>query len=107
MHVYFGTVVRTAPVSEGGELIKLNWDDKTITRRVPIVPDNPSVAHDPNPRGNTRGCRGIQIRDGHVLAANYHTIEVFDRELNHERSICVRYSSRPAGTRSSMPSEVS
>lgn len=85
MQVYFGTVVRTAPVPEGGELVKLDWDSKRVARSVPIVPADPSVDHDPNPRGNTRGCRGIQIRGDSVLAANYHTIEVFDRDLNHRR----------------------
>ena len=81
MYVYFGTVVRTAPVREGGELVKLDWSTKRVERSVPIVPEDPSVEHDPNPRGNTRGCRGIQIRGERVLAANYHTIEIFDRDL--------------------------
>ena len=87
LQVYFGTVVRTAPVVSGGELIRLDWDSKRIVRRVPIVPQNPSVEEDPNPRGNTRGCRGIQLHGNQVLAANYHTIDVFDRELNQLRSI--------------------
>jgi len=87
LHVYFGTVVRTAPVRDGGELIKLDWATKHIERKVPIVPDNPSVEHDPNPRGNTRGCRGVQIRGDQVLAANYHSIEVFDRNLERQRTL--------------------
>ena len=85
MHIYFGTVVRTAPVREGGELVKLDWDNKRVLRSVPIVPEEPSVEHDPNPRGNTRGCRGIQVRADSVLAASYHSVEVFDRDLNHQR----------------------
>lgn len=86
LQIYFGTVVRTAAVAEGGELVRLDWRTKTIERRVPIVPRNPSVENDPNPRGNTRGCRGIQLQDERVFAANYHTIDVFDRDLNHLRS---------------------
>jgi hypothetical protein len=84
LHIYFGTVVRTAPVREGGELVKLDWTGKRVEKRVPIVPDEPSVEHDPNPRGNTRGCRGIQIRGQQVLAANYHSVEIFDRDLNRQ-----------------------
>ncbi len=87
LQIYFGTVVRTAAVAQGGELVRLDWDTRTIERRVPVMPRDPSVEHDPNPRGNTRGCRGIQLQDGRVLAANYHTVDVFDRELNHLHSI--------------------
>ena len=87
LQIYFGTVVRTAPVAQGGELVRLDWGTKTIERRVPIMPRNPSVEHDPNPRGNTRGCRGIQLQDERVFAANYHTVDVFDRELNYLHSI--------------------
>ncbi len=87
MQVYFGTVVRTAPVREGGELVKLDWAEKRVEKRVPIVPEDPSVEHDPNPRGNTRGCRGIQIRGDRVLAANYHSVEIFDRDLNRRGRI--------------------
>jgi hypothetical protein len=85
LHIYFGTVVRTAPVREGGELVKLDWGTKRVLKSVPIVPEDPSVEHDPNPRGNTRGCRGIQVRGDRVLAASYHSVEVFDRDLNHQR----------------------
>lgn len=87
LKIYFGTVVRTAPVAQGGELVRLDWDSRTIERRVPIIPTNPSVDHDPNPRGNTRGCRGIQIQGDRLYAANYHTVDVFDRDLNHMHSI--------------------
>jgi len=87
LKIYFGTVVRTAPVATGGELLRLNWNTKTIERRVSITPTSPPVDQDPNPRGNTRGCRGIQLRGDDVYAANYHTIEVFNRDLEHQRSL--------------------
>ncbi|MFC2172446.1 hypothetical protein ACFLU6_07415 [Acidobacteriota bacterium] len=87
MDIFFGTVVRTAPISQGGELICLDWTTKTIRSRIPIFPENPDISHDPNPRGNTRGCRGIAFFDGRIICANYHTLEVFDREMNHERDI--------------------
>jgi hypothetical protein len=56
-----------------------------VEARVPVVPRG--VEHDPNPRGNTRGCRGIQVQGGRVLAASYHGVEVLDRDLNHERTL--------------------
>ncbi len=57
----FGTVVRNAPVKQGGELVLLDWKKKTVIKTVPVFPDNPSMDDDPNPRGNTRGCKGIAI----------------------------------------------
>ncbi len=87
MDIFFGTVVRSAPVKQGGELIKLNWESKKIESVVPISPTNPSLDHDPNPRGNSRGCRGIEVLGDRVIATTYHTIKVFDRELQHKQDI--------------------
>jgi len=64
MDIYFGTVVRASPVSDGGSLFKLDWDSKTIVKEVPNVPVEPSLYHDPNARGNVRGVRGIRIHNG-------------------------------------------
>ena len=82
MHIYFGTVVRAAPVKEGGSLFKLDWDRKEIIGEVPNVPIEPTLYHDPNARGNVRGCRGIRVVDDQVIAADYHTLNIFDRDLN-------------------------
>lgn len=87
MHIYFGTVARAAPVSEGGSLFKLDWDRKEIVREVPNVPVKPSLYHDPNARGNVRGVRGIRICNDEIYAADYHTLNVFDRDLNLKRRI--------------------
>lgn len=87
MHIFFGTVVRAAPVKEGGSLFKLDWDTKTIVSEVPIVPVEPSLFHDPNVRGNVRGCRGISIVNDEVIAADYHTLNVFDQDLNPKRKL--------------------
>lgn len=87
MQVYVGTVVRAAPVRDGGELFKLDWETKSIVRRLPIFPENPALDHDPNPRGNGRGCRGIVLHDGQVIAATYHTLKVFDNDLEHQRDV--------------------
>lgn len=77
----FGTVVRTAPIKEGGELVVLNWEKKSVEERVDIIPRDPEIEEDPNPRGNTRGCRGIRCRDGQVIASSYHTLELYDDDL--------------------------
>ena len=87
MDIYFGTIVRAAPVREGGSLFKLDWDSKTIVREVPIVPADPALDHDPNARGNVRGCRGIRVLGSDVIAADYHTLNVFDRDLNLIRKV--------------------
>ena len=82
MDIYFGTIVRAARVSDGGSLFKLDWESKSIVREVPIVPADPALDHDPNARGNVRGCRGIRVVDDEVIAADYHTLNFFDRDLN-------------------------
>ena len=81
MRIYFGTVIRAAPVTEGGGLFKLDWEQKSIIKEIPIVPSEPSVDHDPNARGNARGCRGIGIVNDQVIAADYHSLNFFDRNL--------------------------
>lgn len=78
----FGTVVRAAPITEGGELGLLDWETKTAKAIVPIRPRNPTIEDDPNPRGNGRGCRGIRQVDGRMVASTYHTLELYDASLN-------------------------
>lgn len=87
MHIYFGTVIRAAPVSEGGSLFKLDWNKKTIIREVRIAPAQPSVEHDPNVRGNARGCRGIGILNDQIIAADYHSLNFYDRDFNLKRKM--------------------
>lgn len=87
MNIYFGTVARAAPVSEGGSVFKLDWERKTIVAEVPVVPVEPSLFHDPNARGNVRGCRGIRVVKDQVIAADYHTLNIFDRDLNPQRKM--------------------
>ena len=87
MNIYFGTVARAAPVSEGGSLFKLDWESKSIVREVPNVPVEPSLYHDPNARGNVRGVRGIRVYNDEVIAADYHTLNIFDRDLNLKRKL--------------------
>lgn len=80
-------MIRAAPVDQGGSLFKLDWDRKTIIRKTPIVPAEPSVDHDPNARGNVRGCRGIDIINDQIIAADYHSLNFYDRDLNLKRKM--------------------
>lgn len=84
MELYFSTVVRGAPVEKAGELVWLDWSTKTIRGSVPIYPENPSFV-DPNPRGNSRGGRGVALLpDGRVVAASYHSLYIFSPDLKNK-----------------------
>jgi hypothetical protein len=87
MIIYFDTVRRKRPVKKGGELVKLDWSTKKVKKRIPIYPTDPDIKHDPNPRGNSRGGKGILIAGDEVLVGTYHTILVFDLNLNLKRRI--------------------
>ncbi len=80
--IYAGTVVRAAPVRQGGEILRIDWLAQTITHRSPVTPTNPSTEIDVNTRGNSRGCRGIAVVGTQVVYANYHTIIVADKQLS-------------------------
>ena len=82
MKLYFGTVNRAAPLQQGGEIVKLDWKTKKIIAKKDIVPGEPDLSKDPNPRGRSRGCRGIEILADKIVAANYHSLDVFDHDLN-------------------------
>jgi hypothetical protein len=86
MDILFGTVVRTALIPQGGELVRLDWSTKKVKAAVPVYPSHPSL-DDPNPRGNTRGCRGIQQFGTQIIAANYHTLQIYDQQLELQREI--------------------
>lgn len=87
MNLYFSTVIRSAPTARGGELVKLDWQRKQVLNSVPIVPTNPDL-DDPNPRGNTRGGRGIELLPGgEVLVCSYHSLRLFDRDLRPLRDL--------------------
>lgn len=81
MNIFFSTIVRNADISNGGEIVRLNWDEKRVEKRHLIVPENPEIL-DPNPRGNSRGGRGIAILpDGRIAVATYHSLYLFDSNL--------------------------
>jgi len=87
MIIYFDTVRRKRPVREGGELVKLDWSTKEVVKTVPIFPNDPDIIEDPNPRGNSRGGKGILITEDELFVGSYHTILVFDHQLNLKRKI--------------------
>lgn len=87
MQIFFGTIVRTAPIEQGGRLFKLDWDSKTIIAETAIVPSEPRMQDDPNARGNMRGCKGIQIIGDSIIAADYHTLNFYNRELQLQRKL--------------------
>ncbi|MEX1075758.1 MAG: hypothetical protein WED27_04830 [Pirellulales bacterium] len=80
MRIVFSTVVRHAPIAAGGWARVAEWPSGRLLAERPVVPTDPSVI-DPNPRGNSRGGRGVVVAGKAVLVANYHTLEVCDRNL--------------------------
>jgi hypothetical protein len=86
VRIYFSTVVRNAPPLRGGELVCLDWGSKQVLGRVPVAAADPPL-NDPNPRGNTRGGRGIALVGDEVIVASYHTLHCFDRELRPRRKL--------------------
>jgi len=87
MLVYFDIVKRRRPIREGGELVKTDWSTKEILKRIPIYPTDPDVEYDPNPRGNSRGGKGIIINQKELFVGTYHAILVLDLHLNLKRKI--------------------
>jgi hypothetical protein len=86
MRVYFSTVIRTADPLRGGSLVSVDWAAKRSIGIAPVVPHDPDLV-DPNPRGNTRGGRGIVFCGDEVAVASYHTLRFYDRSLRHTRDI--------------------
>ena len=78
--LFFSTVVRAAPLHEGGEVVRLDWASKQVEARAPVRPLNEAL-RDRNPRGNSRGGRGIWLTEDAVYVAAYDGIRVFDHRL--------------------------
>jgi len=86
MQVFLSTVIRGAPVDEGGELISLDWETKRVLARVPVSPPPPMVS-DENTRGGCRGGRGIVVFPNEIFVATYHTLLGFTWDLKLTRMI--------------------
>lgn len=80
MRVVFTTVVRYAPVTTGGWARVFEWPSGRLLAERTVSPVDPPVV-DPNPRGNSRGGRGVVIVGDMTVIATYHTLEVCDRDL--------------------------
>ncbi len=87
MMVYFDTVKRKRPVRQGGDLVKLDWDSKRVVRTVPVFPYDPDIEIDPNPRGNSRGGKGMRISGEELIVGSYHSLSFYDLDLNLRRKI--------------------
>lgn len=87
LKVFFGTVIRAAPLLHAGELVKIDWNTKEVESVVIIRPKNPDILYDPNLRGNTRGCRGIEFIEEQIIAANYHTLEFYTENFEYVKSL--------------------
>lgn len=86
VEVVFTTVVRAAPVHQGGEVVLLNWDTKDILCRRGVGPLDETL-DDPSPRGNARGGRGVWVTGTRILVASYDGIAVLDRGLARLRAV--------------------
>ena len=86
VRIYFSTVIRSAPTLQGGEIVRLQWETKRIEARAPVAATDP-VLNDPNPRGNTRGGRGIVRYGDEILVCSYHTVKAFDPALRPVRDL--------------------
>lgn len=78
--LYFTTVNRYAAPLASGEIVKLDWDRKTVLARAPMAATDP-IPDDPKPQGSTRGGRGVLQLGDRIYAATYHCLKVFDTDL--------------------------
>lgn len=85
-HVYFSTVERAGASKGAGEFILLDFDAKKVLAKAPVVPTDLKTV-DPNPRGGGRGGRGMWVDGDHVYGASRDRIQIFDRDLNEQRSV--------------------
>jgi hypothetical protein len=81
------TVVRGAPLSEGGRLLLVDLSERRVIRSVPVYPSNPDIA-DSGSRGNARGGRGIlRVGVDRFVVADYHTLRIVGGDLAEERRV--------------------
>ena len=81
MQLVFTTVVRHAPVAAGGWARVADWPSGRVVAERSVAPVDPPV-NDPNPRGNSRGGRGVVVAGDQIVISNYHTLEVCNRDLS-------------------------
>jgi hypothetical protein len=79
MRLLVTSVIRHADArSKSGFLSVVEWPSGRVLARLP-VPESVHRAADTNPRGGTRGVRGVSVHDGRLLVANSETVFILDR----------------------------
>jgi hypothetical protein len=82
MDIYFSTICRYPTITDqAGELVKLNWESKQVVRKV-LIEQKTLKFEDTNPRGNSKGGRGIAVIGNRVIVAGYCELQVYDADLN-------------------------
>ena len=85
-NLYFSTVIRSASSENAGELVSINWANKQIVQKTTIAPKSLKI-DDPNPRGNSRGGRGIFCINETIIVASYCELQVYDKDFNFKYCI--------------------
>jgi hypothetical protein len=82
MRVIATTVIRHSVLGEDvhGRTFDVDFTNKKVRKVLP-TPDPMNIHSNPNPRGGTRGGRGIQVRDGTIYVSNHDTIFSYDMNM--------------------------
>lgn len=65
---------------QSGSLVRVDWGERRVVRRIPIVAGHP-VETDLNPRGGSRGGRGIVRVGPHLVVASFNSLLRFTADL--------------------------
>ena len=82
MRVIATTVIRNSVLGSEvhGHTFDVDFSSGKVNR-VLDTPDPINIHSNPNPRGGTRGGRGIQVRKGVIYVSNHDTIYMYDRKM--------------------------
>lgn len=84
--LYFSTVFLFGNNDQAGELVQLDFEKGQVLQRAAIGPKTLQF-QDPNPRGNSRGGRGIALMSEYVVVCSYCEVQIYDRKLRYQRVI--------------------
>jgi hypothetical protein len=84
--VVFSTVVRSAPLNKGGEVVILDWATKEILEKAPVTPSGayPGIE---SSRGLARGGRGVWVTSDSIYVVSYDQIETYDHRLVRKAAV--------------------
>lgn len=88
MRLYFTTVIRGAAPDSAGEVVCLDWDTKTVLASATIGPLDKRTPL--NPRGGTRGGRGVAIEGDRLLVLGSDVLYSFALDLS-DRQVVYRH----------------